>query len=39
MTAVPDPTLAMQDSTYYGDPWAALGPALLDRSIDPCSEA
>ncbi len=25
--------------TYYGNAWAALGPALLDRVIDPCAEA
>jgi endoglucanase len=28
--------LAGRRPTYYGDAWAALGPALLDRSIDPC---
>ena len=32
-------TLALQDPTYYGDAWVALGPALLDRAIDPCSHA
>ncbi len=32
-------TLALQDPTYYGDAWLALGPALLDRAIDPCSHA
>ena len=32
-------TLAMQDPTYYGDAWVVLGPALLDRVIDPCSGA
>jgi endoglucanase len=31
-------TLALQDPTYYGDAWVALGPALLDRSITPCDE-
>ena len=30
-------TLASQDPTYYGDAWVVLGPALLDRAIDPCS--
>jgi endoglucanase len=25
--------LALRSPTYYGDAWAALGPALLDRSI------
>jgi endoglucanase len=30
--------LAARAPTYYGDAWAALGPALLDRSIDPCHE-
>ena len=28
--------LALRSPTYYGDAWAALGPALLERSIDPC---
>jgi endo-1,4-beta-D-glucanase Y len=32
-------TLALQDPTYYGDAWVVLGPALLDRTIDPCSDA
>jgi endoglucanase len=32
-------TLAGTDPTYYGDAWIALGPALLDRVIDPCSDA
>jgi endoglucanase len=31
--------LALQDPTYYGDAWVVLAPALLDRSIDPCSDA
>jgi endoglucanase len=31
-------TLAEQDPAYYGDAWVALGPALLDRSIDLCSK-
>jgi endoglucanase len=30
-------TLALQDPTYYGDAWVALGPALLDGSITPCA--
>jgi hypothetical protein len=30
--------LAARSPTYYGDAWAALGPALLDGAIDPCSE-
>jgi endoglucanase len=30
---------AVRTPTYYGDAWAVLGPALLDRSIDPCREA
>ena len=30
--------LAREDPTYYGDAWAALGPALLDGSISPCDE-
>lgn len=29
-------TLALRSPTYYGDAWAALGPALLDGSIRPC---
>lgn len=32
-------TLAHEDPTYYGDAWVALGPALLERSLDPCSGA
>ncbi|HEX2378773.1 MAG TPA: glycosyl hydrolase family 8 [Gaiellales bacterium] len=28
--------LAARAPTYYGDAWAALGPALLDGSIDQC---
>jgi endo-1,4-beta-D-glucanase Y len=28
--------LAARAPTYYGDAWEALGPALLDRAIDPC---
>lgn len=32
-------TLALQDPSYYGDAWVVLGPALLDGSIDPCSDA
>ena len=31
-------SLAERAPSYYGDAWAALGPALLDRSIDPCTE-
>lgn len=31
-------TLALREPTYYGDAWAALGPALLDRSITPCED-
>jgi endoglucanase len=30
--------LALQDPTYYGDAWVALGRALLDGSISPCNE-
>jgi hypothetical protein len=30
--------LALRDPTYYGDAWAALGPALLDGSITPYRE-
>jgi endo-1,4-beta-D-glucanase Y len=29
-------TAAKQRPTYYGDAWAALGPLLLDGTIDPC---
>jgi endo-1,4-beta-D-glucanase Y len=32
-------TLAFEDPRYYGDAWVALGPALLDGSLDPCSDA
>ena len=32
-------TLARQDPTYYGDAWVALGPALLEGSINPCARA
>ena len=32
-------TLAREDPTYYGDAWVALGPALLEGSIDPCAQA
>ncbi|HSD03747.1 MAG TPA: glycosyl hydrolase family 8 [Gaiellales bacterium] len=28
--------LATRSPTYYGDAWAALGPALLDGAIEPC---
>ncbi len=28
--------LTLRAPTYYGDAWAALAPALLDRMIDPC---
>jgi endoglucanase len=28
--------LARRDPTYYGDAWAALGPALLDGTINQC---
>jgi hypothetical protein len=31
-------TLARQDPAYYGDACVALGPALLERSIDLCSK-
>jgi endoglucanase len=31
--------LARADPTYYGDAWVTLGPALLERSLDPCSGA
>ena len=30
--------LSLRTPTYYGDAWVALGPALLERSIDPCAE-
>jgi endoglucanase len=29
---------AQRVPTYYGDAWAVLGPALLDRAINPCSD-
>jgi hypothetical protein len=29
--------LAVEDPTYYGDAWVALGPALLEGSLDPCT--
>jgi endoglucanase len=29
-------TLAQQSPTYYGDAWAALGPALLNGTINQC---
>ncbi|MGO9889789.1 MAG: glycosyl hydrolase family 8 [Solirubrobacteraceae bacterium] len=29
--------LARDTPTYYGNAWAALGSALLDRSLDPCA--
>ncbi|HET6865357.1 MAG TPA: glycosyl hydrolase family 8 [Solirubrobacteraceae bacterium] len=32
-------TLAHEDPTYYGEAWLALGPALLEGSINPCSDA
>jgi endoglucanase len=32
-------TLAREDPTYYGEAWLVLGPALLERSLDPCSGA
>jgi endoglucanase len=32
-------TLALRTPTYYGDAWAALGPALLEHSISPCAES
>jgi endoglucanase len=32
-------SLALRTPTYYGDAWAALGPALLDGAIDPCARA
>jgi endoglucanase len=31
--------LAREDPTYYGDAWVALGPALLEGSINPCAQA
>lgn len=31
--------LAANTPTYYGDAWAALGPALLDGRLVPCSSA
>lgn len=31
--------LAGEEPTYYGGAWMALGPALLERSLDPCSGA
>jgi endo-1,4-beta-D-glucanase Y len=31
--------LALRSPTYYGDAWAALGPGLLDGSINPCKKA
>ncbi|HEX4033813.1 MAG TPA: glycosyl hydrolase family 8 [Solirubrobacteraceae bacterium] len=30
---------AVRFPTYYGNAWAALGPAFLDHAIDPCAEA
>ncbi|MGH2889168.1 MAG: hypothetical protein ACRDNJ_06045, partial [Solirubrobacteraceae bacterium] len=30
---------AQDTSTYYGDAWAALGPALLNGTIAPCAHA
>jgi endo-1,4-beta-D-glucanase Y len=30
-------TMAVDDPTYYGDAWVALGPALLEGSIGPCA--
>jgi endoglucanase len=32
-------SLSLRSPTYYGDAWAALGPALLDGAIDPCAAA
>lgn len=32
-------TIARRFPTYYGEAWAALGPALLDGAISPCSSA
>ena len=31
--------LAREDPTYYGDAWVALGPALLEGSLNPCGES
>jgi endoglucanase len=31
--------LSLQDPTYYGAAWVALGPALLESSVAPCSDA
>jgi len=28
--------LALSSPAYYGDAWVALGPALLERAINPC---
>jgi len=30
--------LALADPTYYGDAWMALGPALLEGSLNPCAQ-
>jgi hypothetical protein len=30
--------LALEDPTYYGAAWVALGPALLQGSISPCAQ-
>jgi endoglucanase len=32
-------SVALRSPTYYGDAWAALGPALLDSVLDPCAAA
>ena len=32
-------SLALRSPTYYGDAWAALGPALLDGAIERCADA
>lgn len=32
-------SLSIEDPTYYGAAWVALGPALLDGTISPCAEA
>ena len=32
-------TVARRFPTYYGEAWAALGPALLDGAISPCSSS
>jgi endoglucanase len=32
-------SLALRSPTYYGDAWAALGPAVLDGAIEPCAAA